>query len=63
MEPPILFGEWIVKKLQTYAEWQGFVLPDRSNRYRNEAGQIAIRDKVVSADTEVDTENQVAADS
>ena len=40
VEPPIIFGEWIVKKLQTYAEWQGFVLPDRSHRHRDSNGVI-----------------------
>ena len=43
VEPPIIFGEWIVKKLQSYAEWQGFVLPDRSNRYRNKKGEICFK--------------------
>ena len=36
---PTLCGEWIVKDRFTGAnEWNGFVLPDRSNRYRNKAG-------------------------
>ena len=60
VEPPIIFGEWIVKKLQTYAEWQGFILPDRSNRYRNEAGEIVIREEwAVIAETD-DASDQAA---
>ena len=38
VEPPIHYGEWIVKKLATYAEWKSFVLPDKSNRCRNSEG-------------------------
>ena len=47
---PILCGEWIVKDRFTGAtEWDGFKLPDRSNRYRNKAGQICIREKKSTA--------------
>ena len=42
-EEPIVFGKWLVKKLQSYAEWQGFELPDYSNRYKNNKGEICFR--------------------
>ena len=42
VEPPIIYGEWIVKKIMTYAEWQGFEMPDMSKRRRNSKGQIVM---------------------
>ena len=35
VEEPIVFGPWLLKKLQTYVEWQGFVMPDMSSRRRD----------------------------
>lgn len=40
VQQPFVFGEWLVRMQSMNAEWQGFVLPDRSNRYRNESGEI-----------------------
>ena len=45
VEPPIIYGEWIVKKIMTYAEWQGFEMPDMSKRRRNSKGQIVMTDE------------------
>lgn len=42
-EEPFVFGEWLVAMQSMNAEWQGFVLPDRSNRYRNDQGEICYR--------------------
>ena len=36
----IVFGPWYVSKLLTFAEWKGFVMPDRSNRRRDKNGNI-----------------------
>ena len=41
-EAPVTFGEWLVKKHSTYAEWQGFEMPDMSGRYRDADGNIVI---------------------
>ena len=41
---PIFFGDWIIKKMENNAEWQGFVLPtNRKYRCRNEQGQIVYK--------------------
>ena len=31
-DEPIIFGEWLVEKLQTYVEWQGMNIPPKSKR-------------------------------
>ena len=50
---PQLCGEWIIIDRFTGAnEWNGFKLPDRSNRYRNKAGKICFRAKKTSRGSE-----------
>ena len=50
---PQLCGEWIIIDRFTGAnEWNGFKLPDRSNRYRNKAGKICYRAKKASKGSE-----------
>lgn len=44
-DTPFVFGEWVVQMQSRNAEWKGFQLPDRSNRYRNAEGQICYRTK------------------
>ena len=55
-EPPIVYGEWVVKKLQTYVEWQGFVMPDMSMRRRNAQGEIVMDGKLPKSSK--DSKNQ-----
>ena len=54
-------GEWIVKDRFTGAtEWNGFKLPDRSNRYRNKAGQICFRAKKSSSSSPKRTPKKIS---
>lgn len=56
-------GEWIIIDRFTGAnEWNGFKLPDRSNRYRNKAGKICYRAKKTSKSSQSsDSADQNAA--
>ena len=44
VEPPIVYGVWLVKKLQQYVEWQSFKMPDMSGRCRDSKGNIIIKE-------------------
>ena len=40
------------------AEFRGLEMPDRSNRYRNEAGEIVFREQQAQEDTQACEEQQ-----
>ena len=62
-EPPVVFGEWLVKKHATYAEWQGFVMPDMSGRHRDETGKIVMGLSKLTAASAIKEEEEFKEDA